>query len=103
MGFHGKLGVLMKKYSQQRFILDEQRICDNDVWEYIKSILLTKSNKWRYENECRFIFDGLKNKDLVIWYYHNDNPVIKLSNESIINCVYWGARVSSRNEKMIKI
>lgn len=92
---------LRMKYSQQRFILDEQRICDNDVWEYIKSILLTKSNKWRYENECRFIFDGLKNKDLIIWYDHNDNPVIKLSNEAI-DCVYIGARVSSGNEKMIK-
>ena len=73
----------------------------NDIWEDIKSTLLTKSDKWKYENECRFIFDGQKNKDLIIWYDHNDNPVIKLSNEAI-DCVYIGARVSSGNEKMIK-
>lgn len=48
-----------------------------------------------------FYFDGQKNKDLIIWYDHNDNPVIKLSNEAI-DCVYIGARVSSGNEKMIK-
>lgn len=88
-------------YSNERFILDADRILACNVYEDIKDILLRKNKVWKYEKECRFFFDAQNYPEQIIWYDHNDNPVIKLD-DAAIDSVYFGNRVSMEKINQIR-
>lgn len=88
-------------YKNSRFSLDVDRILKCDVENDIREIILRKSKIWRYEQECRFIFDSDINHDKIIWYDNYDNPIILLD-ENSIGGVYFGCRVNNERIQQIK-
>lgn len=88
-------------YKNSRFALDADRVLMCDVENDIRDIILRKSKKWQYENECRFIFDTENNRDKIIWYDNYDNPIIQLD-ENSIGGVYFGCRVNNESIQQIK-
>ena len=89
------------KYTNTRFALDVDRVLKSDVDKDIKEIILRKSKIWKYEQECRFIFDIEKNRDKVIWYDNYDNPIIRLD-ENSIGGIYFGCRVNTERIQQIR-
>ena len=72
-----------------------------DVREDIKTLFLRKSKMWKYEQECRFLFDTHNNANKIIWYDHYDNPIIKLG-DNAVKSVYFGTHVNIERIDQIK-
>ena len=88
-------------YSDERFTLDADKLLTCDIHSDIKSILLRKNKVWKYEKECRFLFDVQNNPEQIIWYDNYDNPIIRLDDDAV-NSVYFGSRVSAEKINQIK-
>lgn len=92
---------LPMNYSDERFTLDADRLLACDVNSDIKTMLVRKNKVWKYEKEYRFLFDAQNKSEQIIWYDHNENPIIKLDDDAI-NAVYFGCRVTIEKIKQIK-
>lgn len=88
-------------YKDERFAFDAGMLMACDVKKDIKALLLRKSKKWEYEEECRFIFGTHNNANKIIWYDHYDNPIIKLG-DNAVKSVYFGTRVPIERIDQIK-
>lgn len=88
-------------YNHGRFTLDADKILARNVYTDIETALSRKNKVWKYEKECRFLFDTQNNPEQIIWYDHNENPIIKLDDRAI-DCVYFGSRVSIEKIDQIK-
>ncbi|MCM1108892.1 MAG: DUF2971 domain-containing protein [Clostridium sp.] len=86
-------------YSHQKSGFED--VEEKGIWTDIKNVLTKKHHIWEYEQEYRYFFDGQNKKQNIIWYDHNDNPVIKLSENAIVD-VYLGCKTPLEQKKQIQ-
>lgn len=88
-------GILKEvNYDSKRFDFSINDYSSNlDMEKLVFSLLATKGVDWKYEEECRLIYDINKNKDELVWHDTFDNPYVKLDYESI-KSIYIGRRAS---------